>query len=148
MVHGGSGQAVKYGSKPSMAAPPSGWSHILGVVHVDGLAVANTKIGTTENKGRRFYPTAGFFALSSVTGTLTVAATASIGVTAAAYADVVAASPVTGLAAANNLFRIALLTTGPSIAPNVDVYCRVSVAAVGVGLTVYDLIVGLEGLYL
>lgn len=110
---------------------------------IDGTAIANTTMGTTENGTRRFYPTAAMLTLTGVAGFLAVA-TASIGISGPNYTDILAAVALTGMSSLNNLIRSALLS-GVSVAPNTPIVLRISV---GAAATTYTVRACLEGYYL
>lgn len=124
----------------SHAAPITAELHKPGI---DGKTVAATAIGTTENGTRRFYPTAAVFELTAVAVLIGVC-TLSVGTNGASYNDLVAATAMTGLTAANGILRVSIALAG-SVAPNTAVYVNITVGATA---TTYTLRAILEGYYL
>ena len=116
----------------------------LTFVNLDGTTAAATSLFTTENAGQRFYPTAAYVTLRSVSGFVTVA-TISLGTNAATYTNIVAAGALTGLSAANQYEPLTLVSgVVSSVAPNTAIFCNVSIGAVA---TTYKLDLDLVGFY-
>lgn len=94
-------------------------------------AVGNTLIGTTENGTQRFYPLFAVISVRSASGVLTVG-TVSIGSNASNYNNIMPATALTGLTAIDLMLKVQLAASAiQSVAPNTDIYLRVSVAATG-----------------
>lgn len=94
-------------------------------------ATGNTTIFTTENGTRRFV-VLGVNVEITAANTVTIAGTLSVGQTSAAYADILAAAPLTGLTSANKMalnMGSALASGQISIAANTAIVARVSVAS-------------------
>jgi len=98
---------------------------------VDGKTIGNYSLGTTD-PNMRFMPFAVSAETIAITGTVTVAPTLSSGITAASYVDIAANSTFTTLTAINGVGRQSLIANNLlTIAPNSQVFCRVSTAATG-----------------
>lgn len=112
-------------------------AYVTGVV---GTVQAATLIFTPA---ARFTPVSVVFELMSVTG-FAVVATASIGTNSAAYNNLLVASALTGLSAANNIINFNVTALTSSVASGTGVYVNVSVAATA---TTYVLKVSIVGFY-
>lgn len=94
----------------------------------DGKTAAATKIGTTANAGLRFMPILCFIELLSV-ATLITACTLSVGSNTTADNNIVAAVLLTGLTSSNLSLPVALIANPSSVAPNTDVFVKVTIGA-------------------
>lgn len=104
-------------------------------VGISATVIAATKIGTTENGTERFHP---MFAVVVVFGANTVVGTytASIGVTASAYNDIVPAVAGSGLSAVNQMIITQISAAIGNIAANTDIYFNVTVGATATSMAV------------
>lgn len=110
---------------------------------INCLAIANTTICTTDNGTERLHITRVLFVPTSVTGTPGVTPVVSVGITAAAFVDIVAAAALTAIT--TNRVQSAALAASDSIAANTAIVLRVSTA--GTVYATFTLKVILEGIY-
>lgn len=113
---------------PSLAAAGTTQSLIRYTLTAVDLKTTGATTVFTSNTGARFHPLFIVFEVESATA-LTVGATVSLGVTAAAYTDVVAG--VTVGTTASKMLPNSLSALTDSIAPGTAVKVNVSVAAIG-----------------
>ncbi len=110
---------------------------------VNATSSGNTLIFTTAST-TRFVPTSITISLNAVSG-LSLVATVSVGSNASSYDNISSATLLTGLSVLNNIFRPSISSTGPTIAPDTPVYCRVSIPSTA---STYQLIVTVVGYYI
>ncbi len=103
------------------------------------LKTTGTTIVFTTDSGRRFHPLFVVFEVTAATA-ITIGATVSLGITSAAFADIVAAVVVS--TAANKMLPNALSALLDSIPPGTDVKVNVSVAATGTSGTMRVDVIG------
>lgn len=101
---------------------------------VNGLVVGNSKVATIVGyQNNPWCPTGVQVVLIGVSG-FTSPPTVSLGVVSPNYADVFSATPLTGFSSLGNIVNLALYTTlataGIAARSTVDVFARVSVAAI------------------
>lgn len=116
-------------SKPAKQTMSDSFQGLIRYVKtgIDVKTTGTTTVCTTDS-GRRFHPLFVIFEMTAASS-LTVGATLSLGVTAAAYADIVAAVVIG--TAANKMLPNAITALVDSIPASTDVKVNVSVAAVG-----------------
>jgi hypothetical protein len=110
---------------------------------IDLKTVASTLLFTTENAGKKFIPTRANFIVTAASG-LTLPATVSIGTNASSYNNILVATALTGLVAAEKVLPTPLTTAIDRVAANTGIYANVSIAATGISGT---LAVDIEGYY-
>ena len=109
-------------------------SHIPSIVFfkatsVDAKTVAATQIGTTlANTVLRFHPMFAVIYLKTV-DTMLAAATLSFGTNASTYNNIIAATAMTGLTTANDMFRSDITGVVASIASGTAIFVNVTVGA-------------------
>lgn len=113
------------------------------VIAVNAKTVAATKIDTTRSSTRRFIPRYAIVYCRSASA-ITVPATISIGTNSATYDNILPATALTGVTAAQNYLHIPLGAAAISgIAASTDIYVNVSTAATGTSQTLDVLLVGI-----
>jgi hypothetical protein len=115
---------------------------------VDAKTVAATKIITLPNTVFRFVAIAAHIEVVTLTGTVVVQPSLSIGTNSTAYNNLFTSSILTGTLTAVGLMSPAALSVANAIAPlagGTDVYARVNIATTGA--TVYALTIDLMGYF-
>lgn len=103
-----------------------------GIANVDGKTVANTKIITVPPTSFRFVPLAIHVEYLTITGTVGLAPTVSVGTNSTAYNNIATSSGLTTLLASVGLTSPSAFTAANNVTPlagSTDVYARVSVGA-------------------
>jgi hypothetical protein len=91
-------------------------------------SAASTKIGTTT--GKNFHPLFLVVAITAQTGLFVSVASLSCGTNATNYDDITAITALTGLNAAAKLLNTSIVGVVGIVAPNTDIYVKVTAAAV------------------
>lgn len=108
---------------------------------IDAKTATNTHLFTTD-AGRKWVTVGAFIRCTAASGVLTVA-TVSIGSNAATYTDLVAATALTGVTAADLTIPVLPVLSVPAIiAGGTAIHANVSVAATGTSQTLEVTIIG------
>mgnify|MGYP001562302960 CR=1 FL=1 len=96
--------------------------------NISAPSTGATLIGTTENGTQKFY-TLHILVSVRTANTILAVATCSIGTNGATYNNILPATALTGLTAANMYLRSEILTATGSVNANTEIYVNITVAA-------------------
>src|SRR3990172_4451377 len=111
------------------------------VANIDAKVVGDTTVFTTAPSFGRFYPVLVRIVLSAVSGLVT-APTVSVGTNSPNFNNIMGATPMTTLTAANDFFAFLLSSVAPSVAASTAIKCRVSAGATATTYTIAAHVIG------
>lgn len=112
------------------------------VTGVNAGATGSTLLGTTSNNGLSFHPSSLRVKVAAASGVIG-AASISIGTNATAYDDIMSITALTGLTVAGKFLVLPVaLTAQSAIAPNTQVYVKVTTAITGTSETLDIKLIG------
>ena len=114
-------------------------------VGISGTVTGSTSVGTTD-PNMRFVAQFINVELTSLSGTLTIPPTISIGTNSTSYNNLLAGTALTGVNAANIVMQISATALSSSVATGTGIFVNVTAAATGVSLT-YTMRVTVLGFY-
>lgn len=106
-------------------------------------STGNTSLGRTENGMERFYPKFATIEVKAVSGIVSLGSI-SIGTNSTSYDNILSATLMTSLNAVNKVLTLDVVGVNGSIAPNTEIFVRVSGI---VNAAVYTVEVTLFGFY-